>query len=127
MGTMLYNKGIYLNLCFDELNLTNPEIVKEVHREYIRSGVDIVETNTFGANRYKLKKFGLEGKVRDINRAGALIAREEAGEQVFVAGSIGPLGLKIEPWGPTSIQEAEEAFREQAQALLEARVDLFIL
>jgi homocysteine S-methyltransferase len=127
MGTMLYNKGIYLNLCFDELNLTNPEIVKEVHRDYIRSGVDIIETNTFGANRYKLKKFGLEGKVRDINRAGALIAREEAGEEIFVAGSIGPLGLKIEPWGPTSIKEAEEAFREQAQALLEGGVDLFIL
>lgn len=127
MGTMLYNKGIYLNLCFDELNLTNPEIVKEVHSEYLQSGVDIIETNTFGANRYKLKKFGLEDKVSEINRAGARIAREVAGEEIFVAGSVGPLGLKIEPWGPTAVKEAEEAFFEQAQALLEGGVDFIIL
>lgn len=127
MGTMLYNKGVYLNSCFDELNLTNAEMVKDVHREYVQSGVDIIETNTFGANRFKLKKFGLEDKVQEINRAGALIAREIAGEEIFVAGSIGPLGLKIEPFGPTSVEEAEQAFREQAQALLEGGVDFFIL
>jgi len=124
---MLYNKGVYLNACFDELNLTNPDTVKEVQQEYIRSEVDIIETNTFGANRFKLKKFGLEDKVQDINRAGALIARETAGKEIFVAGSIGPLGLKIEPWGQTTAEEAEEAFVEQAQALLEGGVDLFIL
>ncbi len=124
---MLYNKGVYLNACFDELNLINPDTVKEVQQEYIQSGVDIIETNTFGANKYKLKKFGLEGKVQDINRAGALIAREAAGKEIFVAGSIGPLGLKIEPWGQTTIEQAQEAFIEQAQALLEAGVDLFIL
>jgi methionine synthase / methylenetetrahydrofolate reductase(NADPH) len=127
MGTGLYNKGVYLNSCFDELNLSNPGIVKEVHGEYIRSAVDIIETNTFGANRYKLKKYSLADKVKEINRAGARIAREEAGKEIFVAGSIGPLGLKIEPWGPTSVEEAEEAFTEQAQALLEGGVDLFIL
>lgn len=127
MGTMLYNKGIYLNSCFDELNLTNSDLVKDVHREYIQAGADIIETNTFGANRYKLKKFGLEDKVVEINRAGALVAREIAGEEIFVAGSIGPLGLKIEPWGSTSVEEAEEAFYEQAQALLEGGVDFFIL
>jgi methionine synthase I (cobalamin-dependent)/5,10-methylenetetrahydrofolate reductase len=131
MGTMLYSKGVYLNSCFDELNLSNPDLVEEVHREYIRSDVDIIETNTFGANRYKLKHFGLEDKVVEINRAGARIAREAAGEaageRVFVAGSIGPLGLKIEPWGPTSVEEAEQAFREQAQALHDGGVDLFIL
>ncbi len=127
MGTMLYSKGIYLNLCFDELNLSNPELVKEVHREYVRSGADILETNTFSANRYKLKKHGLEDKVAEINRAGALIAREEATPGVFIAGSIGPLGLKIEPWGPTSVKDAEAAFRDQAGALLEGGVDLFIL
>jgi methionine synthase I (cobalamin-dependent)/5,10-methylenetetrahydrofolate reductase len=127
MGTMLYSKGVYLNACFDELNLANPDTVKEVHQEYVQSGVDIIETNTFGANRYKLKKFGLEGKVQDINHAGALIAREAAGEEIFVAGSIGPLGLKIEPWGKTTVEEAEEAFVEQAQALWEGGVDLFIL
>lgn len=124
---MFYKKGVYLNSCFDELNLTNPDLVKEVHQEYVQNGVDIIETNTFGANRYKLKKFGLEDKVNEINRAGALIAREVAGREIFVAGSIGPLGLKIEPWGPTAVEEAEEAFMKQAQALLEGEVDFFIL
>ena len=127
MGTMLYNKGVYLNSCFDELNLVNPGIVNEIHQEYVKSGVNIIETNTFGANYYKLKKYGLENKVQEINRRGALIAREAAGKDVFVAGSVGPLGLKIEPWGATAIEEAEEAFKEQAQALLEGGVDFFIL
>ncbi len=127
MGTMLYNKGIYFNTCFDELNLTNPELVKEVHQEYVDCDVDIIETNTFGANRYKLKKFGLENKVKEINTAGAKIAREVAKDKVFVAGSIGPLGIRIEPWGPTSFEEAEQAFYEQAKGLLEGGVDLFIL
>jgi methionine synthase I (cobalamin-dependent)/5,10-methylenetetrahydrofolate reductase len=127
MGTMLYSKGFYLNTCFDELNLTQPEVVKEIHRAYVQSGVDIIETNTFGANHFKLQKHGLEDKVREINRAGAQIAREAAGRDVFVAGSIGPLGLKIEPWGPTSEAEAEEVFREQAEALGEGGVDFFIL
>lgn len=127
MGTMLYNKGIYLQTCFDELNLTNPTLVKTIHREYILGDSDIIETNTFGANRYKLRKYGLEDKVSEINRAGARIAREEAGRDIFVAGSIGPLGLRIEPWGPTSLEEAAAAFKEQADALLEGGVDLFIL
>ncbi len=127
MGTTLYSKGIFINSCFDELNLISADVVKEVHREYIQSGAEIVETNTFGANRCKLKKYGLEDQVKAINRAGARIAREECGEGVFVAGSIGPLGVKIEPWGPTSMEEAEEAFKEQAQALLEGGVDIFIL
>jgi methionine synthase I (cobalamin-dependent)/5,10-methylenetetrahydrofolate reductase len=127
MGTMLYNKGIYLNACFDELNISNPGLVGEVHREYVKAGADIIETNTFGGNRYKLKAFGLEDKVAEINRAGARIAGKAAGEHVLVAGSIGPLGLKIEPWGPTSVEEAEEAFREQAVALRDGGVDFFIL
>jgi methionine synthase I (cobalamin-dependent)/5,10-methylenetetrahydrofolate reductase len=127
MGTMLYSKGIYLNSCFDELNLTNPGVVGEIHREYVSSDVDIIETNTFGANRYKLKHFGLEDKVAEINRAGARLAKEAAGDPILVAGSIGPLGLKIEPWGPTSVKEAEQAFSEQAEALREGGVDLFIL
>lgn len=127
MGTMLYNKGIYLNLCFDEVNLTNPDLVGSIHREYIQAGAEIIETNTFGANRFKLKKYGLEDKVREINLAGVAIAKREAGSRVWVAGSIGPLGIKIEPWGPTSVEEAEEAFREQVAALLEGGVDLFIL
>lgn len=127
MGTVLYGKGVYLNTCFDELNLTNPAIVKGVHHEYVQSGVDIIETNTFGANRLKLRKYGLNDKVWDINRSGAAIAKEEAGEAVFVAGSIGPLGAKIAPWGPLSIAEAEDVFAEQAAALCDGGVDLFIL
>ena len=127
MGTLLYGKGIYLNTCFDELNLTNPAIVKEIHREYIQSGVDMIETNTFGANRRKLRKHGLNDKVVDINLAGARIAKEEAGEGVFVAGSMGPLGAKIEPLGHLSAREAAEIFTEQATALRDGGVDLFIL
>jgi methionine synthase I (cobalamin-dependent)/5,10-methylenetetrahydrofolate reductase len=127
MGTMLYNKGVYLNSCFDELNLCNPELVKEVHRGYVRSGADIIETNTFGANRFKLKKHGLEDKVHEINLAGARLARQEAGRAVLVAGSIGPLGVKIEPWGQVSVEEAEQAFTEQACGLVEGGIDLFIL
>lgn len=127
MGTMLYNKGVYLNLCFDEVNLTNPDLVRSIHREYIQAGAEIIETNTFGANRFKLKKYGLEDKVAEINRAAVRLAYDEAGKKVWVAGSVGPLGVKIEPWGPTSVEEAEEAFREQVRALVEAGVDLFIL
>jgi methionine synthase I (cobalamin-dependent)/5,10-methylenetetrahydrofolate reductase len=127
MGTMLYNKGIYLNSCFDELNLSNPDLVEDVHNQYVQAGADIIETNTFGANRCKLKAFGLDDKVSEINRAAARIARDAAGDGTLVAGSIGPLRLKIEPWGPTSVDEAEEVFREQAGALLEAGVDFFIL
>lgn len=127
MGTMLYSKGVYLNACYDELNLSQPELVKDIHGQYIRSGAEIIETNTFGANRHKLKKHGLEDKVREINRAGAQIAREVAGPGVFVAGSIGPLGLKIEPWGSTSVADAQAAFHEQAGALLDGGIDFFIL
>jgi methionine synthase I (cobalamin-dependent)/5,10-methylenetetrahydrofolate reductase len=127
MGTQLYNKGIYLNACFDELNLCNPGLVQEVHREYVRAGVDLLETNTFAANRFKLKKFGLDDRVAAINQAGVRLAREAAGSEVLVAGSIGPLGVRIAPWGPTAAEDAGEAFLEQAGALAEAGVDLFIL
>jgi methionine synthase I (cobalamin-dependent)/5,10-methylenetetrahydrofolate reductase len=127
MGTMLYSKGIYFNTCFDELNLINPGLVQEVHSEYVRSGVDIIETNTFGANRFKLNKFGLNDKVADINRAGARIAREVAGPGVFLAGSMGPLGVKVEPMGHVPAEEARAAFSEQARALSQGKVDLFIL
>lgn len=127
MGTMLYAKGIYLNTCFDELNLSGAGLVREVHDEYVRAGVDIIETNTFGANRFKLKKYGLDDKVAAINGAGVDIARGAAGADVLVAGSIGPLGVSIEPWGSTSAADAEAAFAEQAQSLADAGVDLFIL
>src|SRR5256714_9417251 len=127
MGTMLYSKGVYINRSYDELNLTSPDLVREVHTEYVRAGADILETNTYGASAYKLQQYGLEGSLRLINIAAARLAREAAGEEVYVAGAMGPLGLRIEPYGPTSFEEAKEMFKEQAGALLEGGVDLFIL
>jgi len=127
MGTMLYAKGIFLNRSFDELNLTQPDLVGEVHQTYIRHGADVVETNTFGANRIKLSHFGLADKVHAINVQGARIARNAARDQAWVAGAIGPLGIRIEPWGKTGVDEAQEYFAEQARALFEGGVDLFVL
>src|SRR5919199_3958176 len=127
MGTMLYAKGVYINRSYDELNLTNPDLVRGVHEEYVRAGAEIIETNTFGATAHKLQQYGLEGSLRLINIAAARLAREAAGEHAYVAGAIGPLGLRIEPYGPTSFDEAKEMFKEQASALLEGGVDLFVL
>ncbi len=127
MGTMLYAKGVFVNRCFDALNLTEPDLVAEVHREYVRAGADILETNTFGANRVKLRGFGLADSLREINIAGARLARSAARGHVFVAGAVGPLGIRIEPWGKTGVDEAEAIFREQVDALVEGGVDLFIL
>jgi methionine synthase I (cobalamin-dependent)/5,10-methylenetetrahydrofolate reductase len=127
MGTMLYAKGVFINKSFDELNLTRPELVTEVHREYVRAGADIIETNTFGANRVKLGGFDLVRSLADINLQGVKLARLAAGDTGYVAGAIGPLGIRIEPWGKTGIDEAREYFREQAQVLLEGGVDLFVL
>lgn len=127
MGTRLYDKGIYINRSYDELNLTSPDLVREVHEEYVRAGADILETNSFGATRHKLQAYGLEGKIHEINAAAARIAREAAGGKALVAGAIGPLGLRIEPFGPTSFDDAKEIYREQVAGLLEGGVDLFIL
>ncbi len=127
MGTMLYAKGIYINRSYDELNLTNPDLVREVHDEYVRAGADIIETNTFGATAHKLQQYGLEGSLRLINIAAARIAGEAAGERCYVAGAVGPLGLRIEPYGPTSFEEAKDLFKEQVSALLDGGVDLFCL
>lgn len=127
VGTRLYDKGIYINRSYDELNLTSPDLVREVHDEYVKAGADIIETNSFGATRHKLQPYGLEGKLADINIAAARIAREAAGDKAYVAGAIGPLGLRIEPFGPTSFDEAKDLFKEQAEALAEGGVDLFIL
>ncbi len=127
MGTMLYAKGVFINRCYDELNLSAPALVKEIHEEYVRAGAEILETNTFGANRIRLGGYGFAEKLRAINHAGVRIAREAAGDQAFVAGSAGPLGVRIEPLGPTSFAEARAVFREQFDALVEAGVDLLIL
>jgi len=126
MGTMLYSKGVFINKCYDELNLRSPEIVLEVHRQYVRAGAEVLETNTYGANRVKLHGFGIDDELRDINIRAAELARKAAGDSVYVAGAIGPLGIRIEPYGPTSLDEARAFFREQAEALRDGGVDLFV-
>jgi homocysteine S-methyltransferase len=124
MGTMLYQKGIFVNRCFDELNLREPDLVKSVHGAYIKAGSNVIETNTFGTNRYKLEKYGLEKKVTEINRIGVEIAREAVGDRhVFVLGSVGPLGRPIVMNRGITPQQAHEAFSEQVMALVAAGVD----
>jgi methionine synthase I (cobalamin-dependent)/5,10-methylenetetrahydrofolate reductase len=128
MGTLLYAKGIFINRCYDELNLSQPELIRAVHHDYLQAGAEIIETNTFGANSFRLARHSLADRVRDINVAGAHVAREAAKSfDVWVAGSIGPLGVRIEPLGKTSFDEARTAFREQIEALVEGGVDLLML
>ena len=128
MGTLLYAKGIFINRSYDELNLSQPDLIRGIHHEYLQAGAEIIETNTFGANSFRLGRHSLADKVRDINRAGARLAREAAKSfDVWVAGSVGPLGTRIEPLGKTSFHEARAAFREQIEALAEGGVDLLIL
>ena len=127
MGTMLYSKGVFVNRCFDALNLAESGPVAEVHGEYVRAGADVIETNTFGANRIKLRGFGLADRLRDINVEGARLASGAANGQAYVAGAIGPLGIRIEPWGRAGKDEAEAYFREQAEALLAGGVELFVM
>jgi homocysteine S-methyltransferase len=126
MGTMLYSRGVFINRCFDELNLSSPDMVRQIHQEYVKAGAEILETNTFGGTRQRLAAFGVAEKLRAINHAGVQLAREAARDTAFVAGAIGPLGVRIEPLGPTSFAEARAMFREQIDALLEAGVDLLI-
>lgn len=126
MGTELYKRGVFINRCFDEMNLSNPKLVQQVHNEYIKAGADVIETNTFGANRFKLTSFQLREKLYEINYQGAKIAKEIAGNDALVAGSIGPLSVQIEPLGPISREEARDYFTEQIIPLLDAKVDLLI-
>jgi methionine synthase / methylenetetrahydrofolate reductase(NADPH) len=127
MGTMLYSKGVFINRCYDELNLKDPDLIRDVHRAYIKAGAELLETNSFGANRIKLTEYGLEAQVREINARAAALAVEAAHGRALVGGAIGPLGIRIEPYGPTSIEEARDVFREQAEGLLEGGVDFFVL
>ncbi|HEX5003706.1 MAG TPA: bifunctional homocysteine S-methyltransferase/methylenetetrahydrofolate reductase [Gemmatimonadales bacterium] len=127
MGTMLYSKGIFLNVCYDELNIRQPDVIREVHRDYVRSGAEILETNTFGANPVKLAHHGLAADTEAINEAAARLAREAAGDRAAVVGAIGPLGIRIEPFGETSREEARQAFARQAAGLLAGGVDGFLL
>jgi len=128
MGTELYAKGIFINRSYDELNLSQPDLIRGIHHDYLQAGAEIIETNTFGANSFRLARHSLADKVRDINHAGARLAREAAKSfDVWVAGSVGPLDTRIEPLGKTSYREAFDAFREQIAALVEGGVDLLIL
>jgi methionine synthase / methylenetetrahydrofolate reductase(NADPH) len=127
MGTMLYSKGVFINQCYDELNVRAPELVRDVHAQYVNAGADVIETNSFGANRVKLTQYGLRDQVHELNRAAAAVARAAAGDRALVAGAIGPLGVRLEPFGPTSKEEAREIFREQMAGLVDGGIDLFIL
>jgi homocysteine S-methyltransferase len=127
MGTELYARGVFVNRCYDELCLSAPEMVRQVHLDYVKAGAEILETNTFGATRPRLAAYGAGEKLGDINRAAVRLAREAAAGGAFVAGAVGPLGVRIEPLGPTSFAEARALFREQIEALVEAGADLLIL
>jgi homocysteine S-methyltransferase len=127
MGTMLYRRGVFVNICYDELNSSRPELVQGVHEAYVRAGAEILETNTFGGNPVKLSSHGLEDRTEELNRAAVALARLAARGRAFVLGAMGPLGIRIEPWGPTSREEAAEFFARQATGLLEGGVDGFIL
>jgi len=133
MGTMLYSSGVFINRCYDELNVSQPETVRSVHEQYLQAGAEVIETNTFGANAFRLEHFGLRDKVRDFNLAGVAIARqtveamrEKQATDAFVAGAVGSLGVRLEPVGKVSLEEARAAFAEQIAALAEGGVDLLI-
>jgi homocysteine S-methyltransferase len=131
MGTVLYARGIFINRCYDELNLSDPNLILSIHEEYLQAGAELLETNTFGANRFRLARHGLAGKVAEINAAGVSIARQaierfkdkQAGK-AWVSGSVGPLGVRLEPLGKTGLDEARAAFAEQIRVLAEAGVDM---
>ena len=128
MGTLLYEKGIFINRCYDELNVSQPDLIRGLHHEYLQAGAEVIETNTFGGNSFRLERHGLQDKVREINLAGSRLAKEAAKSfDAWVAGSVGPLGVRIEPLGKTSLQEARDAFRAQIAALIEGGADILIL
>ncbi|MEM7393235.1 MAG: homocysteine S-methyltransferase family protein, partial [Verrucomicrobiota bacterium] len=127
MGSVLYDRGIFINTCYDELNLTMPDLVKEIHSQYVQTDVDVIESNTFGANRIKLRNHGLADKVRDINLAGARLALETAGDDIYVAGSVGPCLRSGQMWQEDHREEIKAAFEEQMHALVEGGVHLLLL
>jgi methionine synthase / methylenetetrahydrofolate reductase(NADPH) len=128
MGTLLYSKGIFINRCYDELNVSQPELIRGIHQEYLHSGAEVIETNTFGANSFRLARHGFADKTREINLAGARVAKEAAKSfAAWVAGAVGPLGVRIEPLGKIAREEARESFRQQIEALVEGGVDLLVL
>lgn len=124
MGTEIYRRGVFVNACFDDLCRSSPALIRKIHEAYRSAGAHVLETNSFGANRLKLKAHGLDSEVRQLNETAARLAREVAGDELFVAGSIGPLGVRIEPFGPTSREEARQIFAEQASGLATGGADL---
>ena len=127
MGTMLYQNGVFINRCYDEIVLKQPELVSRIHEQYVAAGAELVETNTFGANPVKLAEYGLEAQTHEINAVAAKLAREAVRGRALVGGAIGPLGIRIEPYGPTSLGEARAYFRQQVDGLLDGGVDFIIL
>ncbi|MEN8157638.1 MAG: bifunctional homocysteine S-methyltransferase/methylenetetrahydrofolate reductase [Bacteroidota bacterium] len=127
MGSLIYERGVFIDKCYDELNLSRPDLIRSIHEDYIRSGAKVIETNTYGANRFKLKSHNLQEQLEVINQKGVELAREAAEEGVYVAGSMGPLGVELEPWGEVSLEQVFDAYAEQAGYLERAGVDLFIL
>ncbi len=127
MGTMIYARGVFINQCYDELSVRAPDLIRGIHEEYVKAGAEVIETNTFGANRLKLQQHGLSEEVANINVAAARLARGAAGDSVLVAGAVGPLGVRLEPYGPTSRDDARAIFGEQMRALKDGGADLFIL
>ena len=127
MGTELYASGVFVNVSYDGLNLETPDIVENVHRNYVNAGAEVIETNTFGANPVKLSSYGLADRTEEINRAAVHLARRSAQKRALVVGAIGPLGIRIEPLGPTSHEEAQEFYHRQVDGLLEGGVDGFVL
>jgi methionine synthase I (cobalamin-dependent)/5,10-methylenetetrahydrofolate reductase len=127
MGTVLYGRGVFVNVCYDELSIRQPDLVRDIHREYVRAGAELLETNTFGANPLKLATYGLAGETERINAEAARLAREAAGDRAAVLGAIGPLGIRVEPFGEMSLEEARAMYERQARGLLEGGVQGFIL
>jgi homocysteine S-methyltransferase len=127
MGTLLYSRGVFLNVCYDELAIRQPDLIRDIHREYVRAGAELLETNTFGANPVKLAQYGLADDTEKLNAAAASLARDAAGQRASVLGAIGPLGVRIEPFGEMSIEEARSAFGRQVDGLLSGGVDGFVI
>jgi methionine synthase I (cobalamin-dependent) len=134
MGTSLYARGIFINRCYDELNLSQPELVRNIHEEYLQAGAEIIETNTFGANALRLQRYGFADRVFEINRAGAEVARKAVNQRAdkqsgkaWVAGAIGPLGARLEPLGKIGLDEARAAFAEQIRGLVAGGVDMLLI
>src|ERR1700752_5433073 len=134
LGTVLYARGVFINRCYDELNLSDPNLILSIHEDYLQAGAEILETNTFGANRFRLTRHGLASKVAEINAAGVKLARqavdhikEKQAGSACVAGSIRPLGVRLEPLGKTGLDEARAAFAEQIRALADSGVDMLII